>query len=170
MQAILHCDRNWGIGRKNDLMFRLPLDMAFFRSTTLAKTVVMGSNTLLSFPGGKPLKKRNNIVLWPEGDDDRAKRDGFTLVRTLDGLFQEIKKYNSDDVYIIGGAMMYKTMLPYCSYVLLTKVDADGSAEVFFENLDKRDDWTEEERGDEIIDNGYPIRFCRYRNLNPRAL
>ena len=50
MKAILHCDRNWGIGKKNDLMFRLPKDMKFFRSTTLNKTVVMGSNTLLSFP------------------------------------------------------------------------------------------------------------------------
>ncbi len=170
MQAILHCDRNWGIGRKNDLMFRLPLDMAFFRSTTLNKTVVMGSNTLLSFPGGKPLKKRKNIVLWPDGDSRRAENDCFTLVRTMDELLGEIKKYRSEDVYIIGGAMMYKTMLPYCDYVLLTKVDADGGAEVFFENLDKNEDWVEEERGEEIIDNGYPIRFCRYRNLHPRAL
>ena len=50
MRAILHCDNKWGIGKKNDLMFRLPKDMKFFRSTTLNKIVVMGSNTLLSFP------------------------------------------------------------------------------------------------------------------------
>ena len=52
MQAILHCDRKWGIGKRNDLMFRLPKDMKFFRTTTSGKVVVMGSNTLLSFPGG----------------------------------------------------------------------------------------------------------------------
>ncbi|MCR5443600.1 MAG: dihydrofolate reductase [Sphaerochaetaceae bacterium] len=63
MQAILHCDRNWGIGKRNDLMFHLPKDMKFFRTTTTNKVVVMGSNTLLSFPGGKPLKGRTNIVL-----------------------------------------------------------------------------------------------------------
>ncbi len=170
MQAILHCDRNWGIGKKNDLMFRLPLDMAFFRSQTLNKTVVMGSNTLLSFPGGKPLKKRNNIVLWPDGDENRAEEYGFTLACTLDELFSEIRKYNSRDVYIIGGAMMYRTMLPYCEYALVTKVDADGGAEVFFENLDKLDNWTLEEEGEETIDNGFAIRFCRYRNLTPVAL
>ena len=50
MKAILHCDKKWGIGKKNDLMFRLPKDMKFFRSTTLNKIVVMGSNTLLYFP------------------------------------------------------------------------------------------------------------------------
>ncbi len=170
MQAILHCDRNWGIGKKNDLMFHLPLDMAYFRSTTLNKVVVMGSNTLLSFPEGKPLKKRTNIVLWPGGDVERADRDGFILVESLDDLFKEIKKYKSEDVFIIGGAMMYRTMLPYCDKVLLTKVDADGGAEVFFENLDENPQWKLIEEGDRIIDNGYPIRFCTYENEVPLKL
>ncbi len=170
MQAIVHADRNWGIGKKNDLMFRLPLDMKFFRDTTLKKVVVMGSNTLLSFPAGKPLKKRTNIVLWPGGDKERAFRDGFTMVESLDELLEEIRKYPSDDVYVIGGAMMYRTLLPYCSKVLITKVDVDGGAEVFFENLDEKENWIETERGDEIIDNGYHIRFCTYTNLSPEKI
>lgn len=170
MQAILHCDRNWGIGKKNDLMFRLPLDMAFFRTTTLGKVVVMGSNTLLSFPGEKPLKRRTNIVLWPGGDRERALRDGFTMAGSLDELFEEIRKYPPLDVFVIGGAMMYRTLLPYCSKVLLTKVDADGGAEVFFENLDEKENWIETERSGEIIDNGYPIRFCTYTNLSPEKI
>lgn len=170
MQAVLHCDRNWGIGKKNDLMFRLPRDMAFFRSTTLGRVVVMGSNTLHSFPGGKPLKKRTNIVLWPGGDKERAEKDGFILVESIEELFNEIKKYDSEDVFIIGGAMMYRTMLPYCSKVLLTKVDADGGAEVFFENLDSNPSWRMMEESEEIIDNGYPIRFCTYINEAPLAL
>ncbi|MGN1164782.1 MAG: dihydrofolate reductase [Candidatus Ornithospirochaeta sp.] len=164
MKAILHCDRNWGIGKKNDLMFRLPKDMKFFRSTTLGKVVVMGSNTLLSFPEGKPLKKRTNIVLWPGGDKSRAERDGFVMVESLEDLFDEIRKYNTDDVYVIGGAMMYRTMLPYCSEVLLTKVDADGGAEAFFENLDELDSWSEVSSSLPEEDNGYTIRFTVYRN------
>ena len=52
INAILHCDKEWGIGRKNDLMFKLPKDMKFFRDTTKGHVVVMGSNTLLSFPNG----------------------------------------------------------------------------------------------------------------------
>ena len=164
MQAILHCDRNWGIGKKNDLMFRLPADMKFFRNTTTGKVVVMGSNTLLSFPGGKPLKNRTSIVLWPGGDGERAKADGFIMVQSLPELFDEIAKYPPEDVFVIGGAMMYHTLLPYCSKVLLTKVDADGGAEVFFDNLDKLDNWKMTYGSEPQEDNGYTIRFTTYEN------
>lgn len=170
MQAILHCDRNWGIGKKNDLMFRLPKDMKFFRSTTSGKVVVMGSNTLLSFPGGKPLKNRTNIVLWPGGDRNRAAEDGFVMVETLSDLFAEIAKYPPEDVFVIGGAMMYHTMLPYCSRVLLTKVEADGGAEVFFDNLDKLDNWSMTQCSDPEEDNGYIIRFTTYENSAVKSL
>ena len=63
MKAILHADKQWGIGKNNDLMFSIPLDMKFFRETTLNKIVVMGNNTLKSFPNGKPLKNRINILI-----------------------------------------------------------------------------------------------------------
>ena len=170
MQAILHCDRNWGIGKKNDLMFRLPKDMKFFRSTTSGKVVVMGSNTLLSFPGGKPLKNRTNIVLWPGGERKRAEEDGFVMVESLPDLFAEIAKYPPEDVFVIGGAMMYHTMLPYCSRVLLTKVDADGGAEVFFDNLDKLDNWSMTQSSEPEEDNGYTIRFTTYENSAVKSL
>ena len=170
MKAILHCDKKWGIGKKNDLMFRLPKDMKFFRSTTLNKVVVMGSNTLLSFPNGKPLPKRTNIVLWPGGDREREKRDGFIMVESLPELFSLLSTFPPDDIFVIGGAMMYHTMLPYCSEVLLTKVDADGEAEVFFDNLDNLPSWREVESSGPIEDNGYTIRFTLYRNSSPLAL
>ena len=166
MQAILHCDRNWGIGKRNDLLFHLPKDMKFFRTSTTGKVVVMGSNTLLSFPGGKPLKGRTNIVLWPGGDEKRAKEDGFIMVQSLSELFAEIAKYPPEDVFVIGGAMMYHTLLPYCDKVLLTKVDADGQAEVFFDNLDKLDNWQMTYQSEPQEDNGYVIRFTTYENTS----
>ncbi|MBQ7227206.1 MAG: dihydrofolate reductase [Clostridia bacterium] len=169
MKAILHCDKKWGIGKKNDLMFHLPEDMKFFRRTTLGKTVVMGSNTLLSFPNGKPLPKRNNIVLWPNGDKERAKEDGFTLVESLGELFALLRGMD-DEIYVIGGAMMYRTLLPYCNEVLLTKVDADGGAEVSFPNLDEMDEWTLTEESEPMNDNGYVIRFCTYSNSEVKDL
>jgi len=167
MQAILHCDLKWGIGKKNDLMFRLPKDMSYFRKTTLNKVVVMGSNTLLSFPGEKPLKNRTNIVLWPGGDKNRAEEDGFIMVESLEELFKELKKYDTDDVFIIGGAMMYHTMLPYCKYVYLTIVEADGGAEVFFDNLELLSNWTLVEESEPVDDNGYTIRFTKWENSSP---
>lgn len=160
MRAIVVVDRNWGIGKKNDLLFRLPADMKHFREVTAGKTVVMGSNTLLSFPEGKPLKNRTNIVLWPGGE----KREDCIVVGSLEELFSEVKKYPQEDVFLVGGAMMYRTLLPYCDEAIVTKADADGGAEVFFENLDKLENWSLSEAGEAIETNGYTIRFCRYKN------
>ncbi len=162
MKAIVAVDKNWGIGKKNDLLFSLPADMAYFREKTLNKVVVMGSNTLKSFPGGKPLKNRTNVVLFPGGEQ----REDCIIVQSLEELSAELKKYNSDDVFIIGGAMFYKTMLPYCSEVLVTKVDADGEAEVFYENLDQHEDWSCISAQPQIETNGYKISFTVYKNSN----
>ena len=165
MKAILHADREWGIGKKNGLMFSIPADMKFFRETTTGNVVVMGSNTLKSFPGGKPLKNRVNIVLYPDGD----KREDCTVVNSLDELFSEIKKYDSDRVFVIGGAMMYRTLLPYCTEVLVTKVDAVGGADAYFENLDENPDFTLVYRSEPQETNGYNIRFCTYKNENVKT-
>ena len=164
MKAIVAVDKNWGIGKKNDLLFSLPEDMKYFREKTLNKVVIMGSNTLKSFPNGKPLKNRTNIVLFPGGE----KRDDCIIVDSLEELKQTLKVYNPDDVFVIGGAMFYKTMLPYCTEVFVTKVDADGGAEVFYENLDKHPDFCCEVLSDTILTNGYNIKFTVYKNKNAK--
>lgn len=160
MRAIVAVDERWGIGKNNDLLFKLPADMKHFRETTEGKTVVMGSNTLLSFPGGKPLKNRANIVLWPGGE----KREDCTVVGSLEELFGEVEKYPEDDVFVIGGAMLYRTLLPYCSEAIVTKVEADGGAEVFFEDLDALKNWSLVSASEPLETNGYTIRFTVYRN------
>lgn len=166
MKAILHADKNWGIGKSNGLMFSIPADMKFFRETTTGNVVVMGSNTLKSFPGGKPLKNRTNIVFYPDGE----KRDDCIIVNTLDELFAEIKKYDTDKVFVIGGAMTYKTLLPYCSEVLVTKVDAVGEADAFFENLDENPDFRLVYESAPQETNGYVIKFTTYKNLTVKNI
>ena len=166
MKAILHADKNWGIGKANGLMFSIPEDMKFFRQTTTGNVVVMGSNTLKSFPGGRPLKDRVNIVLWPGGE----KRQDCKVVGSLGELFSEIKKYDTDRVFVIGGAMMYRTLLPYCSGAIVTKADADGGAEVFFENLDELPAWRLRQESEPVETNGITIRFCEYENTAPLPL
>lgn len=160
MKIILHADKNWGIGKKNGLMFSLPKDMKFFRTTTSGKVVCMGYNTLLSFPESKPLKNRVNVVLAPDG----VERDDCIIVHTLKELFAELKKYDSDEIYVIGGGMFYRTMLDYCDSVLVTKVNAVGGAEVFFPNLDEAENWRLESISEPEDDNGYKIRFAKYVN------
>ena len=94
MQAIVAVDKKWGIGKNNDLLFSLKEDMKFFRQTTMGKIVVMGSNTLKSFPGGNPLKNRTNIVLYPGGE----KREDCLVVESLDQLFEVLKNYDTEDI------------------------------------------------------------------------
>ena len=165
MRAIVVVDKFWGIGKKNDLLFRLPADMKHFRETTAGKVVVMGSNTLLSFPGGQPLKNRTNIVLWPDGEE----REGCTVVHSLEELFGQIKRFPADDVFVLGGAMLYRTLLPYCDGAIVTKADADGGAEVFFEDLDALPNWELREASEQVETNGYMIRFCTYVNRAPQT-
>ena len=165
MKTIVAVDNKWGIGKKNDLLFSIPEDMAFFRKTTMGKVCCMGYNTLLSFPGSKPLKNRTNIVLAPAD----VQRDDCTVVHSLDELFAELKKYDSNEIYVIGGAMFYKTMLPYCDEYLITKVEADGGAEVFYENLDKMENMECIYVSDPIETNGYTIRFTTYKNNDVKS-
>ena len=166
--AILHADRKWGIGKKNDLMFSLPKDMKYFRNTTKGHTVIMGENTLLSFPESKPLKNRTNIVL---SMDRNHNYKGVVNVHTFEEFLLETKKALKDgDAYVIGGASIYRQMLPYVDEVYLTKVDADGNAEVFFPNLDQDKDFEIEAQTPYEEDNGYRISFLKYKNLHKKEL
>lgn len=164
MKAILHADKEWGIGKDNRLMFSLPADMKFFRKTTTGGVVVMGKNTLLSFPNGEPLKNRVNIVL-----SSTLSRDDCTVVKDLAALREELKKYPDRAVWVIGGSAVYKTLLPYCESVLVTRVDAVGGADTFFPNLDK-DGGFVLKRGESVTDNGYTIRFDEYVQKNVKQL
>ena len=165
IRAIVHADKQWGIGKNNDMMFSLPKDMKFFRETTLGHTVVMGGKTLRSFPNGKPLKNRENIVL------SRGQvRDDCIIVPDFETLKKVMKERENSDIYVIGGGVIYKELLPYCHEVLVTKVDAIGGAEVFFPNLDEHSDFALCYESEPIDDNGLTIRFTTYKNLNVKQL
>ena len=166
--TILCVDKNWGIGRRNGLLFSLPKDMKFFKETTLNHVVALGENTLLSFPNSKPLKDRYHIVLSQNEDHNYQ---GVENVHDFEEFLKAIKKHSeNEDVYIIGGASIYRQTLPYVNKVLLTKVDAIGGAELFFPNLDKDPYFELKEESEEIEDNGYKIKFCTYINKKPQKI
>ena len=168
LRAILNCDKNFGIGKRNGLLFSLPMDMKFFRETTKGHVVAMGENTLISFPNSKPLKNRINIVL---SQDLAHEYDGVINVHSFDDFKKTIKEYlEKDDVYVIGGASIYRQMLPYIDELLLTKVNEDGGAEVFFPNVDENPSFRLESVSEPLIDNGHEIRFCKYINENKMVL
>ena len=158
--AIVHADKEWGIGKNGDMMFSLPKDMKFFRETTSGNIVVMGGKTLRSFPNGKPLKNRLNIVI------SRGQvRDDCIIVPTVSEFKNQIKNRQKDgDIYVIGGAQIYKELLPYCDRALVTKVDAVGGADTFFPNLDEDERFECVYESEPMDDNGYMIRFTTYQN------
>lgn len=160
MKLIVAVDKNWGIGKKNDLLFSIPEDMKFFREKTANAVVIMGYNTLLSFPKSKPLKNRVNIVLAP----DDVERDDCIIVHSLDELKTALLPYDTNNVFVIGGAMFYRTMYPYCDQAFVTRVDAQGGAEVFFDNLDNLANWSRQNLSEPIVSNGYTIQFTVYNN------
>ena len=88
MNAIVVTDKQWAIGRNGDLLFSLPGDMKHFRTLTTGGTVIMGRKTLDSFPGGRPLPKRRNIVITRSPDLHRE----VSPRRRMLWLWPEMKK------------------------------------------------------------------------------
>ena len=160
IKAIVCVDKHWAIGKNNDLLFHLKKDMKFFKDTTTYGIVVMGENTMKSLPGGKPLKDRINIVLCPEGKE----YPGFVCFHDFNKLVQQLKVLTCD-VFVIGGGMLYNSMLPYYDEVYVTKVNADGEGTVFFPNLDDNPDFSVSEISDDIEDGDYILNFCTYKRL-----
>ena len=166
--SILNCDKKFGIGKRNGLLFSLPKDMKFFRETTLNHVVCMGENTLLSFPGSKPLKNRTSIVL---SQDSTHNYEGVVNVHSFEEFLKTIKQYEANDtVFIIGGASIYRQTLPYVDEVYLTKVNADGGAEVFFVNLDEEKDFELIKESAPEMDGDLEIKFTVYKNNNKKEI
>ena len=159
MKAISSADKNWGIGYQNRLLVSIPSDMKFFRQTTTGKVVVMGRKTLESFPNGMPLKNRTNIVLT--GNKGYHVKDAV-IVHSKEELLEELKKYDTDDVYVIGGESIYRMLLPYCSTVYVTKIDQAFQADTFFPNLDEMDEWVMTEEGEEQTCFDLEFVFTKY--------
>ena len=138
MNMIVAVDNNWAIGNKGDLLARIPGDHRFFREVTTGNVVVLGRKTLETFPQGQPLKNRTNIILSTKAD---YKVKDAVVVHSTDELLQELKQYESDRVYIIGGESVYRELLPYCDTVHVTKIDHNYEADAYFPNLDEMPEW-----------------------------
>ena len=138
MNLIVNVDKNWAIGKGNKLLVSIPQDMKFFRETTTGKVVVMGRKTLESFPGGQPLKNRTNIVLTSAKSYKAA---GAVLVHSMEELMEELKKYSQEDIYVIGGESIYRSLLPYCSKAYITKTEHAYDADTWFPDLDADPQW-----------------------------
>lgn len=138
MNVIVAVDENWAIGNKNELLVRIPNDHKYFREVTTGKVVVLGRKTLETFPQGMPLKNRTNIIL---SHNPEYKVKDAIVVHSMEELQEELKNYPTEDVYIIGGASVYRELLPYCDVAHVTKIEHAYQADAYFPNLDESSEW-----------------------------
>lgn len=169
MNAIVAVTQDWGIGCGGDLLINERADMRHFVRHTSGATVVMGDRTLASFPGGKPLKGRRNVVMTINPDfvvPACAEGTSCEVVYSLEEALTAVSGEDPSRVWAIGGASVYRQLLPYCTEAYVTKFETTLPADVFFPDLDADPNWVLESVEDAGVSaEGVPFAFTTYRNL-----
>ena len=120
----------------------------------------MGRKTLESFPDKKPLRNRTNIVLTT---DVNYQVEGATVVHSVEKLRKELEKYDTDNVYVIGGGSIYKTLLDDCDTALVTYIDYEfDDADTFFPNLEEKPEWSLKAKSLKCVHAGMAYSFRTY--------
>ncbi len=143
MNIIVAVDKNWGIGYHGELQVRNSEDLKRFKELTTNNIVVLGAKTLDTFPGKKPLPDRINIIL--NDQEEEKEFDGNYIVTSFEEAIDKIKKLQKEfpkkQVYIVGGASIYKQFLDYSNMAIVTKWDFEEEADAYFPNLSELDNW-----------------------------
>lgn len=164
MKFIAAVDNNWAIGNKGRLLIRISEDQKSFRQTTMGHVVVLGRKTLEEFPGGRPLKGRTNIIL---SRNPEYLVEGAIVVHSMDELWMELDRYDTDDIFVIGGQTVYDALIPYCDTAVITKIDRSFEADAYITDLDKAEGWhvAEVRPGEDTSEVNFT--FVTYKNDNP---
>lgn len=145
--------KNGVIGRNNDLPWHLPNDSAYFKRKTSHHPIIMGRKSLDAL--GKPLPNRTNIVLTHNRD---FTTEGVTVVHTLEDAIDAASAINQHEIFIIGGAEIYKMALPVATTLYLTEIQQAYEGDAYFPNFDKND-WQEVSRKPHPADERHEVAF-----------
>jgi len=160
MNIIVAVDRNWAIGYENRLLNSIPEDMKFFRETTTGGVIVMGRKTLESFPGGRPLRNRVNVVLT---HNENCHVQGAVTVHSVKEALDYLSQFKSEEIYVIGGESVYRQMLPYCDTAHVTWMDYAYCADTYFPDLDADENWVKTADSGEHTYFDLPYEFRLYK-------
>lgn len=167
MHAIVNVSLQWGIGSENNLLVRIRTDMRRFRALTTDHTIIVGRKTLETFPEGKPLPNRENVVFTR---DTAFAADHAHIVHDLSDLSRIIAERDADTVYVCGGEQIYRLLLPYCSDALVTLTYTSKKADHYFPNLNLMPNWVLTEVGEKQYENELAFRFLKYVNTDVQML
>lgn len=161
LSAIVAAGENNAIGKDNDLLWKLPDDMKFFKNTTSGHAVIMGRKTLESF--GRPLPNRENIVVTR---NEAYRPEGVHVCHTLKEAIQLAEEMEENECFLLGGGEIYRQGLAFCDRIYLTRVHADFDAEVFFPEIDPKE-WKEVQRSHHPRDerHAYSFTFLTYERV-----
>lgn len=163
MDLVVNVTENWGIGKDGRLLVSISADLKRFRRLTTGKTVILGRRTLSTFPGGRPLKNRTNLILSASG----ITVEGAEVFPDIPALLGRLSACDLERVSVIGGASVYEALLPYCNQAHVTKTLLRPEADTFFPDLDKLDGWSVAETGPVLEENGIRFQYVDYVNSNP---
>ena len=155
MNMIVAVDENWAIGKDGEQLIYISADLKRFKALTMGHPLILGRKTLATFPGGKPLKGRRNLILSRNPD---FAPEGAEVYRDMDSLLAHV----TEDAFVIGGASVYKALLDRCSTVYVTKLQAAWPADCWFPNLDEDPAWTVSEEGEPQEEQGIAFRYVTY--------
>lgn len=158
MDLIAAVDQNWAIGKDGDQLCYIPADLKRFQALTTGHAVILGRKTLATFPGGRPLKNRRSLILSRSADFAPEGAEVFTDVDSL-------LKAAPADAFVIGGASVYKALLPYCDRAYITKIDRAWPADSFFPDLDADPAWQVTEEGEPLEHEGLTFRYVTYERV-----
>lgn len=152
MEAIVAVYSDWGIGSDGTQPIVLKADRAHFRELTAGTAVIVGRKTMEDFPGGRPLKGRNNIVITRQ----QIEIEGAEVAHTTDEALELAKKYPR--TLVIGGASVFRQFMPWLDTIHITKIDLAPHSDSYFEDLDASPDWQAAEEENWQEEDG--IRYC----------
>lgn len=159
---IASADVNWGLGKDNQLLKRIPEDLKRFSTFTRGNLIIVGRKTLESFKDKKPLPERTNVVLTR---DRSYQCEGAVIVHDLETLFELIQDFRGE-VYVCGGETVYRQLLPYCVEAYITQMDASFEADAFLDNLDKEPGWMRVSEGEwQQSKAGVHFRYVDYQRI-----
>lgn len=161
LSAIVAVCDDWGIGLDGGMVVENREDMRHFVACTTGHPVIMGRRTLESFPGGRPLKNRRNVVLTRDASFSTA---GVEVVHSVDEALDAVA--DEGEAWVIGGGQVYGLFLPHCSEAVVTRNHCVRPSDTRFPNLDARPDWRlAEVREGGVTPDGVPFDFATYRRL-----